>query len=101
MQAEAKDQREREQQERERERREHQQQHGMNSEDSHRHDDDDDDLSDRNAMDSMELDDVVDSLHDYVSSPLDRPEPMEHMLTEDGEPMLNPGLFMPALSTSL
>jgi hypothetical protein len=26
-------------------------------------------------------------------TPLERPEPMEHMLTEDGEPMLNPGLF--------
>ena len=25
-------------------------------------------------------------------TPLERPEPMEHMLTEDGEPMLNPGL---------
>jgi hypothetical protein len=24
-------------------------------------------------------------------TPLQRPEPMEHMLTEDGEPMLNPG----------
>ena len=24
---------------------------------------------------------------------LERPEPMEHMLTEDGEPMLNPGSF--------
>jgi hypothetical protein len=28
-------------------------------------------------------------------TPLERPEPMEHMLTEDGEPMLNPGLFTP------
>lgn len=26
-------------------------------------------------------------------TPLQRPEPMEHMLTEDGEPMLNPGQF--------
>ncbi|KAG6811465.1 hypothetical protein H0H92_007288, partial [Tricholoma furcatifolium] len=31
------------------------------------------------------------AMHDY-GPPLDRPEPMEHMLTEDGEPMLNPGL---------
>ena len=29
-------------------------------------------------------------LHGY-GPPLDRPEPMEHILTEDGEPMLNPG----------
>lgn len=30
------------------------------------------------------------NMHGY-GPPLDRPEPMEHMLTEDGEPMLNPG----------
>ncbi|KAF5345193.1 hypothetical protein D9758_009713 [Tetrapyrgos nigripes] len=29
--------------------------------------------------------------HGY-GSPMERPQPLEHMLTEDGEPMLNPGL---------
>lgn len=31
----------------------------------------------------------LNGLHGY-GPPLDRPEPMEHILTEDGEPMLNP-----------
>lgn len=31
-------------------------------------------------------------IHSY-GRPLERPEPMEHMLTEDGEPMLNPGMI--------
>ncbi|KDR85800.1 hypothetical protein GALMADRAFT_218883 [Galerina marginata CBS 339.88] len=34
------------------------------------------------------LDDGLNGLHGYSS--LKRPEPMEHILTEDGEPMLNP-----------
>jgi hypothetical protein len=38
--------------------------------------------------------DKTGSLPGY-GAPLERPEPMEHMLTEDGEPMLNPGLFTP------
>ncbi|KAF8899317.1 hypothetical protein BD779DRAFT_1488178, partial [Infundibulicybe gibba] len=33
--------------------------------------------------------DQISNLRGY-STPLQRPEPMEHMLTEDGEPMLNP-----------
>jgi len=37
----------------------------------------------------LDLEDRLNGLHDYSSS-LERPEPMEHMLTEDGEPMLNP-----------
>lgn len=105
MQAEAKDQREREEKERQhREQQQQQQQGGMDSGDSPRHEDDEDDLSDRNGLDSMDsmgLDDVVDGLHGYGSSSLDRPEPMEHMLTEDGEPMLNPGLFVSEPSSSL
>lgn len=35
------------------------------------------------------MDNSMSGLHSYGSS-LRRPEPMEHMLTEDGEPMLNP-----------
>jgi len=42
------------------------------------------------ADNSRDLEDRLNGLHDYSSS-LERPEPMEHMLTEDGEPMLNPG----------
>ncbi|KAF8167288.1 hypothetical protein B0H34DRAFT_792030 [Crassisporium funariophilum] len=38
---------------------------------------------------SLDLDDALNGLHGYGSS-FERPEPMEHMLTEDGEPMLNP-----------
>ena len=34
-------------------------------------------------------------------TPLQRPEPMEHMLTEDGEPMLNPGRFTICSEASL
>ena len=44
----------------------------------------------RIADNNRDLEDRLNSLHDYSSS-LERPEPMEHMLTEDGEPMLNPG----------
>lgn len=43
-------------------------------------------MSDNNR----DLEERLNGLHDYSSS-LERPEPMEHMLTEDGEPMLNPG----------
>ena len=32
----------------------------------------------------------LNGLHGY-GPPLDRTQPMEHILTEDGEPMLNPG----------
>lgn len=35
------------------------------------------------------MDNAMSGLHSYGSS-LGRPEPMEHILTEDGEPMLNP-----------
>lgn len=38
------------------------------------------------------------SIHGYGRQ-LERPEPMEHMLTEDGEPMLNPGLFCRSCSS--
>jgi len=44
---------------------------------------------DHNHMNDPDLEDRLNGLHDYSSS-LERPEPMEHMLTEDGEPMLNP-----------
>lgn len=37
--------------------------------------------------------DKIDGSHGYGAS-LGRPEPMEHMLTEDGEPMLNPGPYI-------
>ncbi|KAG6817578.1 hypothetical protein H0H87_006955 [Tephrocybe sp. NHM501043] len=37
------------------------------------------------------------AIHGY-GLPLERPEPMEHMLTEDGEPMLNPGMLAWLLS---
>jgi len=37
----------------------------------------------------MDMSDGMNGLHGYGSS-LTRPEPMEHILTEDGEPMLNP-----------
>jgi len=38
--------------------------------------------------------------HGY-GSPMERPQPMEHMLTEDGEPMLNPGLTAPPTALSV
>ena len=43
-------------------------------------------------MSDRDLEDTLNGLHDYSPS-LERPEPMEHILTEDGEPMLNPGAF--------
>lgn len=51
-------------------------------------------LSASHSLDGMadnnrDLEDKLNSLHDYSPS-LERPEPMEHILTEDGEPMLNP-----------
>ena len=45
---------------------------------------------DGDHMNNRELEDRLNSLYDYSPS-LGRPEPMEHILTEDGEPMLNPG----------
>ena len=45
---------------------------------------------DHNHINDPDLEDRLNILHDYSTS-LERPEPMEHMLTEDGEPMLNPG----------
>jgi hypothetical protein len=41
-------------------------------------------------MNNWDLEDRLNGLRDYSPS-LERPEPMEHILTEDGEPMLNPG----------
>jgi hypothetical protein len=35
------------------------------------------------------------SYPDHVTASSHRPEPMDHMLTEDGEPMLNPGSCLP------
>ena len=48
---------------------------------------------DEDHMNNQDLEDSLNrlkGLHDYSPS-LERPEPMEHILTEDGEPMLNPG----------
>ena len=45
---------------------------------------------DRDHINPRDLEDRLNGLHDYSPS-LERPEPMEHILTEDGEPMLNPG----------
>ena len=45
---------------------------------------------DGDHMNDRDLEDRLSGLHDYSPS-LERPEPMEHILTEDGEPMLNPG----------
>ena len=45
---------------------------------------------DGDHMNNRDLEDRRNGLHDYSPS-LERPEPMEHILTEDGEPMLNPG----------
>ena len=45
---------------------------------------------DGDRMNDRDLEDRLNGLHDYSPS-LERPEPMEHILTEDGEPMLNPG----------
>ena len=45
---------------------------------------------DGDHMNNRDLEDRLNGLHDYSPS-LERPEPMEHILTEDGEPMLNPG----------
>jgi len=44
---------------------------------------------DGDHMNDRDLEDRLNGLHDYSPS-LERPEPMEHILTEDGEPMLNP-----------
>jgi len=44
---------------------------------------------DGDHMNDRDLEDTLNGLHDYSPS-LDRPELMEHILTEDGEPMLNP-----------
>ena len=52
---------------------------------------------DGDHMNDRDLEDRLNGLHDYSSS-LERPEPMEHILTEDGEPMLNPGASLQALS---
>ena len=46
---------------------------------------------DGDHMNTRDLEDRLNGLHDYSLS-LERPEPMEHILTEDGEPMLNPGV---------
>jgi len=42
-----------------------------------------------NMNGQLGMDNSMSGLHSYGSS-LRRPEPMEHILTEDGEPMLNP-----------
>jgi len=55
---------------------------------------DDDDLMNTNG--ELGMDNAMSGLHSYGSS-LGRPEPMEHILTEDGEPMLNPGMFVSLL----
>jgi hypothetical protein len=47
-------------------------------------------LIDGDHMNNRDLEDRLNGLHNYSPS-LERPEPMEHILTEDGEPMLNPG----------
>jgi hypothetical protein len=52
------------------------------------------------ANGELGMDNAMSRLHSYGSS-LGRPEPMEHILTEDGEPMLNPGLFVFALILTL
>jgi hypothetical protein len=46
-----------------------------------------------NMNGGLGVEDAMSGLHSYGSS-LRRPEPMEHILTEDGEPMLNPGLLL-------
>jgi len=63
--------------------------HSHNSLSSHDELDDDDSM---NTNGGLGMDNAMSGLHSYGSS-LGRPEPMEHILTEDGEPMLNPGLF--------
>ncbi|TFK42164.1 hypothetical protein BDQ12DRAFT_677731 [Crucibulum laeve] len=39
---------------------------------------------------SLSLEDALNGIRTSYGQPLERPEPMEHLLTEDGEPMLNP-----------
>lgn len=48
---------------------------------------------DGDHMNNRDFEDRLNCLHDY-SPTLERPEPMEHILTEDGEPMLNPGVSL-------
>ena len=55
-----------------------------------------DDGDSMNTNGELGMDSAMSGLHSYGSS-LGRPEPMDHILTEDGEPMLNPGLFCFAL----
>ena len=52
---------------------------------------------DGDHMSNRDLEDRLNGLHDYSPS-LERPEPMEHILTEDGEPMLNPGASLQLFS---
>ena len=52
---------------------------------------------DGDHMNDRDLEDRLNGLHDYSPS-LERPEPMEHILTEDGEPMLNPGASLQLFS---
>lgn len=59
------------------------------------HDERDNDDS-MNTNGELGMDNAMSGLHSYGSS-LGRPEPMEHILTEDGEPMLNPGLVVSLL----
>ena len=54
---------------------------------------------DGDHMNDRDLEDRLNGLHDYSPS-LERPEPMEHILTEDGEPMLNPGASRLGISLS-
>ena len=58
--------------------------------------DEHDDGDSTNTNGELGIDNAMSGLHSYGPS-LGRPEPMEHILTEDGEPMLNPGLFVFAL----
>ena len=58
--------------------------------------DEHDDGDSMNTNGELGIDNAMSGLHSYGPS-LGRPEPMEHILTEDGEPMLNPGLFVFAL----
>ena len=52
-----------------------------------------DDGDSMNTIGELGMNNAMSGLHSYGSS-LGRPEPMDHILTEDGEPMLNPGLFV-------
>lgn len=56
-------------------------------------DGDADEDEERAIASQLASEDKSNGIHGYGRA-LERPEPMEHMLTEDGEPMLNPGLLL-------